>query len=222
MQIHPLSVLEFARLVEGAELIQGSDRDLKVLRLADGRFLKYFRRKHLISRDLMVAAAIRFAQNARRLERLRIPTLKVLGLHRVGGSADTVAIYQPLAGTSLRDLLGSGQADAGLLYRVGTFIAQLHGQGVYFRSLHPGNIVIDDAVFGLIDLLDMRFRQRPLTRWERRRNWLHFLRTREDRPFLTDALMAALLAGYSAGSQLPERHLQRIADHVQRAHAGAL
>lgn len=218
MQIHPLSVLEFARLVEGAQLIEGNDHDLKVMRLADGSYLKYFRRKRLISRDLMVAAAVRFARHARRLVRMQIPTLTVLGLHRIGGSVDTVAVYRPLPGRSLRQLLAAGEVDAQLMNGVGAFIAQLHRRGIYFRSLHPGNIIIDGPVFGLIDLLDMRFKGRPLTRWEQRRNWLHFLRTSEDRRHLSCELIDALLIGYRDAAQLSAKQSQRIAEHVHRVH----
>ena len=106
MQIHPLSEAEFAQLTAGATVIEDDGRP-KVLRLPDGRFVKYFRRKHLISRDLIVAGAVRFARHARRLERMGIATLTVLGLHRLHGSTDTIAVYQPLEGRPLRSLLGS-------------------------------------------------------------------------------------------------------------------
>jgi tRNA A-37 threonylcarbamoyl transferase component Bud32 len=221
MHIHPLNEQEFAALTQGAEVIESDGHGLKVLRLADGRFLKNFRRKHLISRDLMVAAAVRFARHARRLRRMQIPTLAVQGLHRIRGSADTIAIYQPLAGRSLRDLLNAGTATPALMTRVGAFIAHLHERGIYFRSLHPGNIIVDGAQLGLIDLLDMRFKGRPLSRWQRQRNWLHFLRTRVDWPFLSPALIDALLAGYRAASHLPARDMQRIAAQAQRVHAAA-
>lgn len=221
MHIHPLNEQEFEQLTEGAEIIESDGHSLKVLRLQDGRYLKYFRRKHLISRDLMVAAAVRFARHARRLARMQIPTLTVQGLHRIRGSADTIAIYEPLPGEPLRALLSGAEASAALMYRVGGFIAHLHERGIYFRSLHPGNIIVGANGFGLIDLLDMRFKGRPLSRWKRRRNWLHFLRTRVDWPFLSPHLIDAVLAGYRDASRLPARDIQRIAAHAQRVHAGA-
>lgn len=219
MQIHPLSEAEFAQIIENAEVIEDDGRP-KVMRLPDGRFLKYFRRKHLISRDLMVAAAVRFARHARRLERMGIATLSVLGLHRLHGSADTIAIYQPLAGRPLRALLATGEANAALMYRIGGFIAQLHERGIYFRSLHPGNIIVDGPTLGLIDMLDMRFKRGPLSRWQRRRNWLHFLRTRVDWPFLNQQLIDSVLAGYRDASRVPARDLQRVAAHAQSLHLG--
>lgn len=220
MQIHPLSEQEFALLTDGAEVIETDGKNLKVLRLADGRYLKNFRRKHLISRDLMVAAAVRFARHARRLVRMQIPTLTVVGLHRIRGSTDTIAVYEPLPGEPLRALLSTGAASTALMYRVGIFIAQLHDRGIYFRSLHPGNIIIDGPIFGLIDLLDMRFKRGPLTRWQRRRNWLHFLRTPIDWPHLNKPLIDAVLAGYRAASRVPANDLQRVADHVQHMDIG--
>lgn len=219
MHIHPLNEQEFTQLTEDAEIIESDGHGLKVMRLADGRYLKYFRRKHLISRDLIVAAAIRFARHARRLARMRIPTLTVEGLHRIHGSSDTIAVYQPLPGHSLRDLLHSGEANTLLMKRAGGFIAHLHERGIYFRSLHPGNIIIDNGQFGLIDLLDMRFKSGPLSRWQRRRNWQHFLRTRVDWPFLSPSLIDAVLAGYRDASRVRPRDMLRITRQAQRVQA---
>lgn len=216
MHIHPLNEQEIAQLTEGAEVIEKDGLGLKVLRLADGRYLKYFRRKHLISRDLMVAAAVRFARHARRLTRMQIPTLTVEGLHRIRGNSGTIAVYRPLPGQPLRALLSNAEASTSLMYRIGGFIAHLHERGIYFRSLHPGNIIVDADRLGLIDLLDMRFKGRPLSRWQRRRNWLHFLRTRVDWPFLSPQLIDAVLAGYRDASRLPARDMRRIAAHAQR------
>jgi serine/threonine protein kinase len=220
MHIHPLNEQEFARLTEGSKVIESDGNSPKVMRLADGRYLKYFRRKHLISRNLIVSAAVRFARHARRLARMRIPTLTVEGLHRIHGSADTIAVYQPLPGQSLRDLLCNGDASTALMHRVGGFIAQLHERGIYFRSLHPGNIIVDVGGFGLIDLLDMQFQSRPLSRWQRRRNWQHFLRTRVDWPFLSQPLIDAVLAGYRDASLLPVQDMLRIAAQTQCVQTG--
>jgi len=76
------------------------------------------------------------------------------------------------------------------------FIAQLHEHGIYFRSLHPGNVVLQpDGTFGLIDILDCSFRWfgRPLNRWQRERNFRHFFRYDDSR-----AIEEAVRAGYTA------------------------
>jgi serine/threonine protein kinase len=152
---------------------------------------------------------------------MQIPTLTVDGLHRIRGSSGTIAVYRPLPGQSLRALLSMSVASTALMYQIGSFIAHLHERGIYFRSLHPGNIIVDIDRLGLIDLLDMRFQGRPLSRWQRRRNWLHFLRTRVDWPFLSPQLIDAVLAGYRDTSRLPARDMRRIAAHAQRVRSDA-
>lgn len=215
MDIHPLSRLQLEELALHAEVLEQDQHGIKVLRLADGRYLKYFRRKRFFNRELLSPAALRFARHARALDRLQIPTLKVESLHRITGEPNTVAIYRPLPGETLRDLLAHGQVDTQLMYRTGVFIARLHRQGIMFRSLHPGNIVVDGLRIGLIDLLDMRLRPWSLSRWARRRNWWHLLRRGEDRPHLTPALIDALLAGYRDAADLPAREVIQVAQRVR-------
>lgn len=50
-------------------------------------------------------------------------------------------------------------------------------RGVYFRSLHGGNIVrVDDGGFGLIDIADLQLMRRPLGVARRLRNLRPLLR----------------------------------------------
>ncbi|MNJ72965.1 3-deoxy-D-manno-octulosonic-acid kinase [compost metagenome] len=82
--------------------------------------------------------------------------------------------------------------------RVGAFLGQLHELGVYFRSLHLGNVLIlPDGRFGLIDLSDMQISGRPLARWKRERNLQHMLRYAEDSHWLTVLHRQNLLSGYA-------------------------
>lgn len=217
LQIRPLELPQLAALTRNARVIERDDHGDKVLILENGRYLKYFRRKRMLNRELLVPAAVKFARHARHLERLGIPTLSVIGLHRLIGANSTVAVYDPLPGRSLRQLLASGSVDGNLMYRTGVFIARLHRQGIYFRSLHPGNIVVDGNRLGLIDVLDMRPKPWSLTRWARRRNWRHFLRGAEDRPYLRGDLVDELLVGYRDAADLPRRQARRVTARVRDA-----
>ena len=81
-----------------------------------------------------------------------------------------------------------------MLPALGAFIAKLHDRGVYFRSLHLGNIVMTpEGTLGLIDIADMRFSRGQLTASQRKRNLRHLLRypsdwTETDRHKLSDVL----------------------------------
>lgn len=215
MKIYPLSRQELEQLGSDARIIEQDGHGIKVLALPDGNFLKYFRRKRFLNRELLAPAAVRFTRNARRLQQLDVPTLQVRSLHRITGEPHTVAIYRPLPGETLRALLATGQVDRDLSYRIGVFMARLHRLGIFFRSVHPGNIIIDNNRAGLIDVLDMRFRPYSLLRWERRRNWLHFLRCEEDKPHWKPELVDELLAGYRDAADLPGVELATVATRVQ-------
>lgn len=216
LKISPLTRTELDQLTVNATVIERDQHGVKVMRLHDGRFIKFFRRKRLFNRELLAPAAVTFAQHALELQRLHIPTLQVQGIHRLNGTAYTIAVYEPLPGQSLRQLLAVGAADRDLMYRVGVFIARLHRLGVYFRSIHPGNIVVDGNRIGLIDLLDMRLRPWSLTRWARRRNWWHFLRCTEDRPHMQPALIDELLIGYRDAADLPYDEVRLVAARVRQ------
>lgn len=217
LKIGPLTHEELKHIIADAAVIERDPKGIKVLRLADGRFLKFFRRKHPLNRDLLSPAAVRFARHALKLRKLNIPTLDVIGIHRLVDDACTVAIYEPLPGQSLRQLLAERRVDRDLMYRVGVFIARLHRLGVLFRSLHPGNIIVDGNRLGLIDLLDMRLRPWSLSRWARRRNWWHFLRCAKDRPYLAPELIDELLIGYRDAADLPHRELLSISTRVRNS-----
>ncbi|WP_336145611.1 lipopolysaccharide kinase InaA family protein, partial [Klebsiella pneumoniae] len=64
-----------------------------------------------------------------------------------------------------------------LIERFGRFMAQLHERGVYFRSLHLGNVLLlEDGEFGLIDVADMRIFPSALRNTLRQRNLKHMQR----------------------------------------------
>jgi len=157
----------------------------KVLALADGTILKLFRRKRLISSAAWYPYAQRFADNALALAARRIPCPEVTGVYRLPSVRREAVRYRPLAGEPLRQLVGAGAGTPELRVRLGRFVAGLHESGVYFRSLHLGNIVlVPDGEFGLIDIADLRAGRRPLSAARRRRNLRHLVHYAEDLAWL--------------------------------------
>lgn len=209
LTIGPLERSELDAITRQARVIERDAHGIKVLELPDGRYLKYFRCKRTFNRELMVPAAVRFARNVRQLQRLGIATMEVDALHRIVGESHTVAIYRPLPGDTLRHLFAAGDVNPALMYRLGRFMADVHRLGIYFRSIHSGNIIVNERGFGLIDVLDMRIRPWSLTRWGRRRNWLHFFRFTEEWK-QQPGLIEALLKGYRETADLPVTELRRL------------
>lgn len=178
-----LSREDYAAWCKDAQVLERDGHGEKVLRLTDGTFLKLFRRKSWFSKTALYPPAERFAQNATTLQRLGIPCPKVIQLYRMSAPYRSVVHYHPLAGETLRNLLKNDSSinQHELLVRLAEFIVKLHDLGVYFRSLHFGNIVLTpNNQLGLIDISDMRCLGRKLSHRMRNRNYQHLLRYESD------------------------------------------
>ncbi|WP_223532256.1 MULTISPECIES: bifunctional O-antigen ligase/aminoglycoside phosphotransferase family protein [unclassified Pseudomonas] len=191
------------QLTADARIIEEDGLGPKVLRLSDGSFLKLFRRRRWYTSGSFTPYSERFAVNSVQLRNRGIPTPHILDLYRFEDGS-TAVHYSPLPGNTLRQILQGITAPAvrqALVERFGKFMAQLHQQGVYFRSLHLGNVlVLEDGEFGLIDLADLRIYPSSLSPSLRRRNLRHMQRYAEDRHWLFDDHFEALLQGYAAAA----------------------
>ncbi|MFT6463581.1 MAG: hypothetical protein ACJARL_000361 [Halopseudomonas sp.] len=181
--VKKLSHDEFVAWSEAAKVLEKDRYGVKVLHLADGTFLKLFRRKSWLSKTTFFPPAKRFAANAAELHRLGIRCPVVLALYHMTDPYRSIVHYQPLEGITLRQLLNEQPTveQIELFADLASFITTLHDLGVYFRSLHLGNIVkTPDGALGLIDISDMRCLGKPLSKGMRRRNYQHLLRYEDD------------------------------------------
>lgn len=203
----------YLALVQGAEVLEADGTGDKVLRLNDGSMLKLFRRKRLISSAAWYPYARRFADNCVTLAKRAIPCPQVRTVYRIAEIARDAVHYDPLAGLTLRQLLGHAGSDDNLRLQLGRFIANLHEKGVYFRSAHLGNVVLTpDGALGLIDIADLKTYRRPLRKNLRLRNFKHMLRYLEDRQWLLGDDNPAFLNGYLSAQTVcsPEELAQAI------------
>nr|WP_288357737.1 toluene tolerance protein [uncultured Pseudomonas sp.] len=184
----------------GAQVLEEDSLGPKVYKLRDGNFLKLFRRKRLISSALLKPYSDRFCRNAERLLELGIPTLTPLELYRLEDVSLSAVLYRPLAGQTLKDIyLSAPEGFKKHLPRLIGFVRSLHRNGVYFRSLHLGNIVLTpQGTLGLIDIADLSFQRRPLSKAKAKRNLAHFSRLLKNmgiaEQFPLGALTSAILA----------------------------
>jgi tRNA A-37 threonylcarbamoyl transferase component Bud32 len=189
-----LSKEGYLRLREGAEVVESDGHGDKVLLLTDGTYLKLFRRKRLLSSALIFPHSQRFAKNAEKLTALNIPSVTIINLFKIHSVQRTAVHYSPLAGTTLRQM--TNDINSTLARKLGEFIRKLHDKGIYFRSLHFGNIVLTpENRFGLIDISDMKLFNRPLPEKLRLRNFRHSARYPDDRKIL-NTLINAFNQGY--------------------------
>ncbi|BDX17340.1 MULTISPECIES: lipopolysaccharide kinase InaA family protein [Halopseudomonas] len=200
-----LATEQFESWLGNAEVIEKDGHGVKVLRLADGSFLKLFRYKRLFSKNRLISPAKRFSRNATLLHQLNIPCPRIISTYRLSNPERSVVHYTPLEGETIRHLLRQPDTSTGNLLRAtGAFIAELHNAGVYFRSLHPGNIIYTpERRFGLIDIADLSCQKSPLSNWQRRRNLRHLLRYNEDWQTLSQDNLRQLAAGYEKGMKKP-------------------
>jgi len=205
LPVKSLSDAKFNELLQGAETIEVDGFGLKVAQLPCGDFIKVFRRKRWLSRSLWQPPAKRFAQNAHQLILLDIAAPVVTELLRMPQGKSAVR-YIPLPGQTLRkrweQLMPTQRALE--IEQFGHFLGQLHNNGVYFRSLHLGNVLyLPDNRFGLIDLADMSISSQALFSYKRRRNLKHMLRYADDANWLLTEHKDCWLSGYaqSAGNK---------------------
>jgi tRNA A-37 threonylcarbamoyl transferase component Bud32 len=198
-----LDETQFRQWCASAEILEQDAHGLKVLRLESGDILKIFRVKRLISSARLYSYARRFCRNANRLAELNIPTVTVKQLYHFSDSTNTAVLYAPLQGKTFYDLLRANQLNESCLMQLGNFVATLHDLGIYFRSLHFGNVVLtDDKKLGLIDIADMRFFTRGLGTSRRLRNFRQFDRAKQGTLLLDSEEKKMMLRGYFETSKI--------------------
>lgn len=164
------------KIIEGARILEQDSFGPKVYQLQSGEILKLFRRKRLFSSALLRPHSQRFCANAVALHKLGIPTIQPLQIYQLEDPIWTAVRYRPLPGKTLSQLLLDAHVPwSNLLPDLARFINRLHESGVYFRSLHLGNIVCTpEDELGLIDIADLQIRRHPLGPHLIRRNREHF------------------------------------------------
>jgi serine/threonine protein kinase len=158
------------------EVLERDARGPKVVVLDNKSFLKIFytRRHPLLARIFPFAK--KFARNVELLNQINIPTLEVseaFWLSKHNGL--TGCIYRPLPGKTLEQIYyESPDALRAHIPKLAEFIKGLHEKGIYFRSLHLGNIVLTpNGHLGLIDVLDLKKHKKNLSKRLAKRNFNH-------------------------------------------------
>jgi serine/threonine protein kinase len=199
-----LDANDYQALIEGAKLLREDAYGPKVYQTADGRIVKLFRIKHWLSSSVLYPYNLRFLRNTRRLRHMRIVCVEVEDVFYCHTVRRHGLIYRRLEGTPLDELLVSADDRGRQLFSdYAAFIAMLHARRIYFRSLHPGNILLlPDGGFGLIDVADMRFPWFPLSALRRRRNFRHLFRSAEFKQALKRLPGALFITAYLEATDL--------------------
>ncbi|MEX0163064.1 O-antigen ligase family protein [Pseudomonas brassicacearum] len=193
-------------LASGAQVIESDGLGPKVLRLEGGDFLKLFRARRWYTSGGFNPYSERFAVHSQQLQNLGIPSPTIRHVYHLNDGSSAVH-YVPLPGMTLRQALQDTSTPAqrhALVEGFGKFMAQLHERGVYFRSLHLGNVlVLENGEFGLIDVADLHLYPSSLRIALRQRNLRHMQRYKEDYGWLFEQHLEALLDGYATVASKP-------------------
>ncbi|WP_434153864.1 toluene tolerance protein [Pseudomonas sp. JZ134] len=175
-EMRSISAQDLEVWVKNGKILERDTRGPKVIALSSGLFLKVFHvRKKTILTNLY-PPAISFFQNTQRLIALGLAAPNVTDVFWTDRATGTSAcLYEPLPGESLETIFKRCPEEINRnLYSIAAFILELHQKGIYFRSLHLGNIIqTNEKCFGLIDVLDLKFKSGPLKSRHIRRNFNH-------------------------------------------------
>lgn len=207
---------QYQQLIQGAEVLEKDGFGLKVLDTKKGEMIKLFRRKRLFSTALFNPYACRFVNNADALRTRGIPSIQINKLLWCADIKRHIVIYQRLEGELLRDVLSERTEQTDKLFRkFATFIAQLHQSGVYFRSAHLRNILVQpNGELALIDISDMQIKAKALPIKLRQRNFQHILRYQEDKNLLKPQLDNFMLT-YANVSKLSPKLLTQLRQSIE-------
>lgn len=217
----PISTAEFEQLRAGARLIERDGRGEKVLLTPDKRIIKLFYPRRRVTSARIYPYAYRFWNNARQLREKGIITIRCEQLRHDRLKGRHLITYPLLPGATLRDRLAEISSSDDYLDKLATYLVTLHTQGILFRSIHLGNIlVLENGDYGLIDVADMSIQQRPLGLIKRARNFRHLLHDRRDRETLAAYGYDRLLDNYEQAAGISgyrRRLLRRLIRHYAPA-----
>ena len=196
-----ISTAEFEQLRAGARVLERDERGDKVLLTPDCHIIKLFYPRRRFTSARLYPYAYRFFRNALRLQAKGIITVHCEQLRFDRQHGRHLIRYPLLPGNTLRDHLANHPDRDGLIAGLAAFLAELHGKGILFRSVHLGNVlVLKDGSFGLIDIADMLIQRRPLGLLQRARNFRHLLHDRRDREYLRQYGYGRLLEHYETAA----------------------
>lgn len=211
-----LTPQDFEKMQMGAEILGKDPRGIKVLKLEEGAILKIFRIRSRISGAYLYSYARRFCRNARRLQKLAIPTITTKQLFHFSDSTNTAVLYEPLPGETLKKLAYADELSDKTCAELGKFIAKLHEHGVHFRSLHLGNIVLTPSGnLGLIDISDMSIYPWKLLLNTRTRSFRHLWRYPQDIQILGKEKWSIVENAYFKYCHLSDSSAQKLKRELQ-------
>jgi hypothetical protein len=182
----------------------------------DKTITKIWVRKKLFSSATIYPYSSRFVRNARELHRRKVEVPEIINHARVENSNVRIVRYRALEGFSIRDLLRENPRKVSV-HAIAKYFYELHEKGIFFRSIHLGNIVQLQGgdSYGLIDFTDVKFHPGPLSLRRRAINLATPLRYNDDVKLLKEAEQVGLVESYSTIANLCDSHSKCFKERVK-------
>lgn len=184
-----------------------------IIETANGTIVKFFYHRKLISSNRFSPYALRFYRNAKRLAQREVLTVDVVDVFCIAEKQCHVVIYHKLPGADIRELLSQ---HVNVLPEVAKFLAQLHRKGIFFRSVHLGNLLYFKGAIALLDIADVDFKRDSLGVWHRARNMAHLLNNETDKPALKTFGIEKFLRIYLEHSDLTDKQKKKFTTALLR------
>ena len=212
--LHPITADALTRLL-GPEIEPVLARP-GVVALADGRMVKSFRQgRGWLSSARWRPYALRFARAAEQLAQRGVASVQVQAAYRVAPTWRDIVVYLPLPGEAVREIIER----EGMLSQVAGFLAHLHARGVHPRSMHLGNVIVDEqGGMGVIDVTATRFYRGPVPPAARARDFRPLLRYEPEATAIKAWGVRRFIDAYLDAANLSPRAHRRLLHHLPRQH----
>lgn len=174
----------------------------KLFETDNGEMIKvFYPRKKRLSSDKFKPYAMRFCNNAERLRSFGFKTLVIKNIQFCPDLNTYIITYPKLPGVDARVL---AKSDRSIINDIASLLADLHNNGIFFRSIHLENILCQSkGKLALIDIVDVQFKKNSLSTYLRFRNLKHLFLVKDDKKFWENYGIENFLKSYFKFSRLP-------------------
>jgi len=206
-----MSKQEYSELIEKGNILERDPSGVKVVEVSNAKIFKIFRLKRLFSSAYFSPYASRFKKNASELKKRGIETVEVDNILYCEEEQRHVLSYKKVIGMPIRSILEIEKDNKTLFKKFIRYVSLLHSKGIYFRSLHFGNIIVKpNGDFVLIDISDMLFFNKKLTINHRARNFHHLIKNKFEREIIDYYGWDDFINDYASCSELVERDTRKL------------
>jgi serine/threonine protein kinase len=213
-----ISQHEFNKVCDQSKIIKyGRVNQPKVLDIGNIIIKLFYRKRRLFSSDRIKPQAIRFCDNIQSLSANGYAVPKLIKIQYCSDLGIYLIYYHKIEGQDIRSLARGGNIN--IIHDAIKFIAHLHKNGVFFRSIHLENLLYTvDGKIALLDVSDLKIKSKSLTIYLRYRNLKHlFLQEPYDKEIWKNFGINQFLTLYFRSAELPAYSRRLLTYFINRA-----